>query len=660
MSAIFGMVHFDGRPVEQPDLARMAVALAHHGADGGGLWLGGAVGLGQRLRRFTPPDALERQPLVSADRAIVLVADARLDNRADLLGDRGLGVRDLGYGPPQSPIPSPQLSDSELILAAYHTWGPACVSRLTGVFAFAIWDTRRQALFAARSPIEAPSLVYAARAATFAFATMPSGLHALPFIQRSLDEESVARLLTRIGSRPDDTLYRGILRLPTGHWLLADRDGVRTECYWRPDLAPEIRYGRDEEYLEAFNDLFARVVGDHLSSVTPVAVQMSGGLDSSAVAAVAARTLAARGERLAAFTEVPRAGFDDRSSPRSYADETPFVQAIAALHPNLDLNLMRTDGQFFLNDLDALFAHLEAPFQNTSNRVWIEAILAESSRRGLRVLLDGMQGNLTLSWNGSGWLSGPLHARQWGTAMRQTQAFAQVRGWPSALRAVLGQGLLPLLPDPAWLAVNKLRHPLGGATQPWRLSPIHPDFAAAHGVTEAALDRRLTLNARPKVDTRQIRYEALANQDGGAYLSAYRAMYGVDMRSPTADVRLTEFCLALPEDQYMRNGQPRSLIRRAMVGQLPPLVLENRRRGLQAADWFERLLGARAQVGAELARMERSELARRVLDLDRLRQLHERLPTNAGEAPSADRTYQWTLQGGLMVGAFLCWFEAGA
>ena len=114
-------------------------------------------------------------------------------------------------------------------------------------------------------------------------------------------------------------------------------------------------------------------------------------------------------------------------------------------------------------------------------------------------------------------------------------------------------------------------------------------------------------------------------------------MYGVDMRSPTADVRLTEFCLALPEDQYMRNGQPRSLIRRAMVGQLPPLVLENRRRGLQAADWFERLLGARAQVGAELARMERSELARRVLDLDRLRQLHERLPTNAGEAPSADR-----------------------
>ena len=66
MSAIFGVVHFDGRPVEQQDLARMAVALAHHGTEGGGIWLDGAVGLGQRLRRFTPPDALERQPLISA------------------------------------------------------------------------------------------------------------------------------------------------------------------------------------------------------------------------------------------------------------------------------------------------------------------------------------------------------------------------------------------------------------------------------------------------------------------------------------------------------------------------------------------------------------------------------------------------------------------
>jgi len=664
MSAIFGLVHFDNRPVEYADLERMQTALAQHGADGS-LWQKDSAGLGQRQMCFTPQDAWERQPLLSGDGAYVLVADARLDNRAELMsgwatgsGERGFEIRGADVPNPSAPVSAPCPPDSELLLRAYQSWGPDCVHHLVGVYAFAIWDTRSQTLFAARSAIVAPSLFYFTTPRIFAFATAPSGLHALPFFPRALDEAGLAHLLTGLGGGPDTTIYRDVLFLPTGHWLLANRDGVTVECFWRPDLTQQIRFGRDEEYLEAFRHLFDRVVSDHLSSTTPVAVQMSGGLDSSAVAAVAARLLAARGQQLTAFTEVPRAGFAFTHFKGAYADETPFVQATAAMHPNLALNLMRTDGQNFLNGLDAMFAYLERPFRNTSNRVWIEAILAAASRHGARVLLDGLQGNLTMSWNGGGWLAELLHKREWGKAMGSLSALAQARGIQPALRAVISQGIVSHLPDGLWLTAHRLRRQKVGAPDSWQSqSAINPIFAAAQRVPELAWDRKHTLRFRPSADTRRARYEALTTQDFGAYISAYRAMFGVDMRSPTADVRLAEFCLALPEEQHWRAGESRALVRRAMAGQLPPAVLANRERGLQAADWFERLLGAQDQVGAELARLERSDLAQRVLDLPKMRRLFEHLPTSSANNLADYLAYQWVLQTGLMVGAFLCWFE---
>lgn len=244
--------------------------------------------------------------------------------------------------------------------------------------------------------------------------------------------------------------------------------------------------------------------------------------------------------------------------------------------------------------------------------------------------------------------------------MGSLKALAQARGIQPALRAVISQGIVPHLPDGLWLAAHRLRRQKVGAPDSWQSqSAINPVFAAAQRVPELAQDRKHALRFRPRADTRRARYEALTTQDFGAYISAYRAMFGVDMRTPTADVRLAEFCLALPEDQHWRAGESRALVRRAMAGQLPPTVLANRKRGLQAADWFERLQGAREQVGIELARLERSDLAQRVLDLPKMRGLFERLPTSSAENPTDYFAYQRILQGGLMVGAFLRWFEAG-
>ena len=136
-------------------------------------------------------------------------------------------------------------------------------------------------------------------------------------------------------------------------------------------------------------------------------------------------------------------------------------------------------------------------------------------------------------------------------------------------------------------------------------------------------------------------------------------MFGVETRCPPVDARLVEFCLALPEDQYLRDGQPRWLIRRAMADRLPPVVLRNRKRGLQAADWFERLSAIRPQICEELAQLEQSELARRALDLPRLRRLVEHWPQGRWGEMQVLTSYRMLLESGLMVGRFIRWFEAG-
>jgi asparagine synthase (glutamine-hydrolysing) len=392
-----------------------------------------------------------------------------------------------------------------------------------------------------------------------------------------------------------------------------------------------------------------------------VSVMMSGGLDSCAVAAVTARLLAERGERLTAFTEVPAPGSVGLLPAGRYADETPFVEAVAAMHGNLDLHLMRTDGEVFWRDLDHLFSHLETPFANTSNRVWMEAINRESAARGMRVVLDGMQGNLTMSWSGAGLVSGLLRSGRWRKAYRQAAALARSGASRTAWRALANQGVLPLLPDPLWLVVDRVRHVGEPTAASWaEYSPISPAFAAAQRIPERTRPGRFETRFRPRADTRQTRYEALASQDLGAYLSGFRAMYGVDPRTPPADVRLAEFCLALPEDQFLRDGVSRRLIRRAMSARLPEMVLSNQRRGLQAADWHARLYGARDELARELTRLERSELARQYLDLGRMRRLFEQMRAAPTDDVTLVRDYYRVLQYGVMVGRFLCWFEAGS
>jgi len=651
VSAIFGLVAVHGDGIPRLALEAMRSALADHGGDGSDTWALGGAGLGQQLKLVTPEDLFERQPLVSHDGLRALVSDGRIDNRPELSRELGL------------PWPARTVPDSAFILAAYERWGTDCGQHLVGSFSFAIWDAGVKRLLLARSPFNARPVFFHQAADFVAFATMPKALFALPGVPRRLCFESVADYLILVPLEPGVSMFQGIRTLEPGHALVVDPRGCHLRAFWKPELKHELRLRCDEEYVEAFTERFDRVVADNLRSLSPVGVLMSGGLDSTSVAATAAPLLARRGERLAAFTAAPRDGFLEPGAPGWLVDEAPLASMVAARYENVDLNITRSEGLFFLNELDRFFDAAEMPYEGAASRVWHEGIMAEAQRQGVRVLLTGKCGNWTISWDGSGLIRSLVGTGRWAAAWRETRALAPDRGRArSAARAFASKGLIPQLPWRVQLAIARRRNgddPLAAPESWWApFSPIHPEFARAQNVAARSRARGYDHRFRRSIDTPERRYDRLMHvQRVIGFNSAFQALYGTDIRDPTADARIAEFCLSLPEEQYRRGGVSRWLIRRAMVDRLPAEVLASPRRGIDTADWFERLSGGRAQVFETLRLLEQSETASTVLDLPRMRRLADQIDQPAPNPTQRLMDYRHVLEGGLMVGRFLRWFE---
>jgi asparagine synthase (glutamine-hydrolysing) len=650
LSAIFGLISpHGGRPPDRA-LLQMRSALAGHGGDGSSTWTGDGTGLGQELKRVTPEDLAERQPLISRDGRRVLVSDGRIDNRRELSGELGLAWE------------SPQIPDSAFIMAAYERWGEDCARELIGSFSFAIWDEERKRLLLARSPFGAKTVFYHNAGEFVAFATMPKALFALP-VPRRLSHQGIADLLVLVPPEPGASLYEGIGSLEPGHQLTADRQGCRVRAFWTPELRKELRLRSDEEYEEAFTELFDRVVADQLRSLNPVGLLLSGGLDSTSVAAAAAPLLAKRGERLAAFTGAPMIGFREPDLPGWVLDEAPLAGRVAAGHGNVDHFVVRAPG-LFLDDLDRFFDAAEMPYTGTASRVWYEGIMAAAQRRDVSVLLTGKSGNYTVSWPGTGLIRSLVGKGRSRQAWREARAQSPTGGLKSTARIYARGGLVARLPGHVQLAITSRHYedPLLSREDWWSpLSPVNPEFAREQRVAERSRARDCDRWLLRRVDTPAARLRHL--MDDVHHISgingAYSALYGVDIRDPTGDARIAQFCLSLPESQCSRQGVSRSLIRRAMADRLPAEIVNGTRHGIDTADWFERLSDARPAVDEELRLLERSETARAVLDLPRLRGLADTLDSPPSDAYQRLLDYRHVLERGLMAGRFLRWFEDG-
>ena len=300
MSGLFGIVDFAAPRIEPEELRRLA-ELASYRAPGGITchFLEGA-GLAHLALH-------EERPLLDSERKICVLFDGRLDNRPELIARL-------------SPARGAEASDTELLLAAYLEWGEVCTDRLLGDFAFAIWDAGRRRLFCAVDPLGIKPLHYAQVGSLICFASDAVQVLQHPAVPDGYNEAEIAAYLAGCCEDPERSFFAAVHKLGPGRRLVAENGSLRAERYWSP--APkEIRYPRDEDYADHFREILQQAVTDRMRGAGSfVGIAMSGGLDSTSVAALAQRA-STTGIRAYSFVFNRLTDCDERAYSRSMTEE---------------------------------------------------------------------------------------------------------------------------------------------------------------------------------------------------------------------------------------------------------------------------------------------------------------------------------------------------
>jgi asparagine synthase (glutamine-hydrolysing) len=419
---------------------------------------------------------------------------------------------------------------------------------------------------------------------------------------------------------------------------------VSLRRWWSPAPRP-LRLKRPEDYVEAVREALGRAVADRLRRRGgPVASHLSGGLDSSAVTATAARALAPGGPLLA-YTAVPREGYDGALARGRFGDEGGHAAALAAMYPNIEHVLIRAGARSPVAALDRSFDLYQRPVLNLVNHVWLEAILDSARERGAGVLLTGQMGNYTLTYTGFELLPDLFARGRW---LRLARTVAALRRSGVRLESAASHTIGPFLPERLWLAINRLR---GRSFERQDLNALHPTQAAR--VRETAKSAGVDLAYRPQRDPLASRIRRIGTIDWGNYNKGMLGGWGVEVRDPTGDRRLVELCLAIPPEEFLRGGQMRSIGRRVLADRAPAVIAEEQRKGRQAVDWHEGFAAARDEVAREVARAAATPAAAGIVDTDMLERLMAEWPEGGWNLGTTESRYRLALLRGLSAAHFL-------
>jgi asparagine synthase (glutamine-hydrolysing) len=548
MSALFGLWHKNGAPVADA-LAEMEHALCEWQCD----WRGtsfdapamagdACLGIGARLLWTTPESRFERAPFTLADfPQLTLAADAWLDNRAALC--------DTFH------IPHPARAttcDSELILRAYAKWGDACAEKLRGDFAFALWDARKEQWYCARDFLGARPFFYFDAPHLFCFASDVRGVLACPGAPAKLDSAMLAAFLTQstLNAEKRHTFYQNIFKIPPAHFLIVRRGATRLTRYWQPDDAPTVTLPTRDAYVEHARAFLTQAVCDATRGIPRVGAHLSGGLDSTVIAILAARNLQTRGQVLNGYSWSPPPSFPIESAE---PDERAFIEWVCA-REKIAPHYVRCAADDVIHMVTRDLTRVPSDMALREERVQDAA-----QRAGVRVLLSGWGGDELLSYSGRGYLPDLLRRGAWrewyGETTRRVpphlRGARRVRAYGSL---IYRQMLWQLLPNWVW----EIHSPYGKRRT---THFIQPAFFARERAAAAALR---DVNAR---DFPSVRATQTARLEAGHLTrrmeswATHGAKRGIVYRYPLLTRPLVEFVLGLPPHLYFDNGYARAMMR---------------------------------------------------------------------------------------------------
>ncbi len=639
MSAIFGLCRLDGSPA-QSDVVAMQRALQHWGQDGGLVWVEGPVGLGSCSRHITPESVFEKSSMQICAGTVSLIAAARIDNRAELCAAFGLDS-----------IQSAVTSDTELVARAYERWGQDSVQRLLGDWSFVAYHHQSGRWFIARDHYGNTGLHYCHVGNRFTFASGIEGILALEGIPKKPNDLKIAEMMIVWMRDGSSTQYQDIMRLPPAHHLTFENGTLKLERHWKLEDTPTRRLRSSQEYVEGFQSVLRSAVRDRMRSRFPVASTLSAGLDSGAVTVLAAEAARERGQRLTAFTSVPvyEVDFPD---PDRYTNEWDLARLTSEFAGNIDHVPVPADHLSPIAAMRRVTNILHEPSFAAGNNYWIQSMLERTRDQGFGVLLTGQVGNGAASFSGGSFVVWhALRHRQFGLAHH---AFSS---------SVLAHGSV----SKTWLAEMGLPSVLSFKTLIAALSGTrfdNPEWAVNTPISQALVKRVQLLEQIKKANWLAVELHRLSPRAQmmqalmpksipvGATWNGFSGAYGIDIRDPTMDKRLLEFCVGVPTKEFVGQGYSRFLMRRAMQGLLPKEVQWNVKRGVQASDLGKRLRQTAPEVNEAMLELKTQPNIGNYLDLYRLESVWQRIKDNTYEKMEAI-----SLLRAISVGLFLRQFE---
>ena len=565
MCGICGLLTLDnGCLPSEAELRAMAGALLHRGPDDEGYHLAGPLGLG--FRRLSIVDLVSgHQPMTNEDGTLRIVFNGEIYNHPELRPE--LERRGHRYA---------TTSDTETIVHLYEEYGDDCVHHLRGMFAFAIWDARKRRLFCARDRLGIKPFYYAMLGGRFAFASEIKAFYELTDFHPRPNRRALPEFFAFGYMASDETLFEGVRKLLPGHRLSVDLAAPHPQpeiaCYWDLNLSPDESFRSEADYLVHFEKLFTESIRIHLMSDVPLGVFLSGGLDSSAIAATMASL---RQDQIKTFS----VGYaEDQFS------ELPYARLVAK-HIGAEYNEIMLGPEEFFANLPELIWHEDEPI------VWPSSVALHSvsrlAREKVKVVLTGEGGDeifagylkyrVTL-WNQS---YGPLY-RKWSPGLLQRLAREMLESdlLPDAVRRKLRHTFLyhPAAFEKIYfdnfycafpqdqqsrLFTRELADELRGVNAYANAIQLFPPDDG----NDSLLNRLLYL------DIKTYLVELLMKQDQMSMAAS------IESRVPFLDHKLVEFAARIPARHKVRFLSAKYLLRRAMEGKLPTEVLRRNKKG---------------------------------------------------------------------------------
>ncbi len=553
MSGICGIINFNGALVDPVVLEKMAQAAAYRGPDGIHYWIDGSVGLAHLTLHTTPESLRERQPLHNTRGDLTLVADARIDNRGELipfLASKGLvHEKDADGNTP---------TDADLILAAYECWGEDCPKRLIGDFAFVIWNAKEQMLFAARDPVGIRQLHYHQVGPRLLLGTSIASILAVlderPAINRPLVEDMLA---SRFDRWVHETGFVGIYRLPPSYTVAWREGQERLTRYWFFGAQAGPKYKSDDEYVAHYRDLFEQAVRAHLRSAFPIGITGGAGLDSGSILGMANHLIAAGGgcPPVRLYTGI----FDHTPG----ADEREYLETSIAANPHIEPVLLPCDDYWalrrFPEDIDYPLDDLDySPTDQMTMR-----ILRRAVKDGARIVLTGIFGDQMLLW-AAYHLPDCIPSVPLKELPCELPHFVKQTNYTS-FQLLLAYAYLSL-PLPLRSFASLARQALtrsSSTSSPRRLQQRYNEnyLAPPPQLSYAASHIYHSLSAGP-FSTHFFAQDKLT-----AYL-------GIEWRYPYLHRSLVDFLLSIPARLFFQGGTTRRIQRKAMQNILPELIYQ--------------------------------------------------------------------------------------